>query len=143
MFGIMYHNFIITHLKEKNMKKFCIGFAMIALLFCFTISPASAQAQGKCYQWYWDWTGVGEVFSEPAYLWLDSNGTFVNDFNETGIWYDYKGARVLVFDGSDNLWAGKKNRGFMYSAGMSTPEAPFGVWYKREPKNQIATLRSC
>jgi len=130
----MYHKAIITNLKEKDMKKVCIAFAMIALFLCFAVSPASAQAKGKCYQWYWDWTGVGEAFEGPAYMWLDGNGTFVNSFAETGIWYDNSGARVLVFDSGDNLWAGKKNRGFMYSAAVSTPEAPYGIWYNKGTK---------
>lgn len=116
------------------MKKFCIAFAMIALLLCFTVSPASAQAKGKCYVWYQDWTGTGEAYEGPAYLWMDSNGTFVNSFYETGIWYNYKGARVLVFDPGDNLWAGKKNAGFMYLEGISTPGAPYGVWYNKGTK---------
>ena len=96
MFDFMHYKVTIKKLKEGSMKKhLLIGSAIIVLLLCVAVTPSLAQSNGKCTIWYWDWTGTGSSFTGPAYLWLDSNGTFINDFSETGTWNEFDGSRYL------------------------------------------------
>lgn len=116
------------------MKKVFIGFAMIALLLCFTTTPASAQAKGKCAELNYDWSGVGNYSS--ANIWFDANGTFItNDLiPQTGVWYDNKGARVWIYDQTPHaFYAGKKTMGYMRNDDTVWGGLP-GVWYTKGTK---------
>lgn len=133
MFGFMYHKVIITNLKENHMKKLCIALALIALFVHFTTAPASAQMKGKCVQVYFDWSGIGEVYNS-AYVWFDANGTFIDNYSETGVWYDNKGTRVLIFDDYPHaFYAGKKTMGFMRNDETVWGGLP-GLWYTKGTK---------
>jgi hypothetical protein len=124
-------------------KQVLIVCAIAALLFCLTAAPASAQSKGKCTAWYWDWSGTGSSYLGPAYIWLDANGTFQNNYGETGTWYEYKGARVLIFPDHPSFWAGKKNIGYMYMTDNSYAGYLPGLWYNKGAKktycNFVAT----
>ena len=121
------------------MKKFCIAFAMIALLLCFTVSPASAQAKGKCAGIYVDWSGVGNYIG-PYYFWFDANGTFVNEFTTRGVWYDDRGARVFIFDKAPHaFYAGKKTIGYMRTDDTVWGGLP-GVWYSKGVKKTLCSF---
>jgi hypothetical protein len=134
VFNFMHYKVTIKKLKEGSMKKhLLIGSAIIVLLLCVAVTPTLAQSNGKCTIWYWDWTGSGSSFTGPAYLWLDSNGTFINDFSETGTWNEFDGSRYLIFDDAPySFWSGKKTRGFMYDTdGTTTPGTLPGLWYSK------------
>lgn len=116
------------------MKKFCIAFAMIALFFCFTISPASAQTNGKCAELFYDWSGTGNYNS--AYIWFDANGTFntIEALPQTGVWYDNSGSRVWIYDDAPHaFYAGKKTRGYMRNDSTVWGGLP-GLWYTKGTK---------
>lgn len=127
------HHIVIKIILEENMKKVLIGFAMIALLLCFTTAPASAQAKGKCVELYYDWTGTGS-YDGPEITWFDANGTFISLAN-SGLWYENKGAKVWIYnDAPHSFYAGKKNSGYMRADGTwSVGELP-GMWYIKGTK---------
>jgi hypothetical protein len=120
-------------MEEKFMKKILIGFAMIALLLCFTTSPASAQAKGKCVGVYLDWTGVGN-YEGPYHFWFDADGTFTNEFSSSGVWYESKGAKVWIFNASPHaFYSGKKTSGYMRTDATVWGGLP-GIWYSKGAK---------
>lgn len=115
------------------MKKIFIGFAMIALLICFTTSQASAQAKGKCVELYYDWQGDG-TYNGPEITWFDANGTFTSAVN-SGVWYENKGAKVWIYnDGPHSFYAGKKNSGYMRADGTWSVGVLPGMWYIKGTK---------
>lgn len=114
------------------MKKVFIGFAMVALLLCFTTAPASAQAKGKCAELYYDWSGTGAYNS--AYIWFDVNGTFTTSELFTGVWYDNSGSRVWIYDSAPHaFYAGKKTKGFMRHDTTVWGGLP-ALWYTKGTK---------
>jgi|GEM_PF-4142310 len=117
------------------MKKVFIAFAMLAMLVCFTTSPASAQMKGKCAVLYYDWSGVGAEFNS-VYIWFDANGTFISNdiIPHTGVWYDNKGSKVWIFDDAPHsFYAGKKTMGYMRNDNTVWGELP-GLWYTKGTK---------
>ena len=117
------------------MKKIFIAFAILAILVCFTTSPASAQAKGKCVELYYDWSGVGEEYNS-VYIWFDANGTFISNdiIPHTGVWYDTQGSRVWIFDDAPHsFYAGKKTMGYMRNDNTVWGELP-GLWYTKGTK---------
>jgi hypothetical protein len=115
------------------MKKVFIAFAMLAMLVCFTTSPASAQMKGKCAVLYYDWSGVGAEYNS-VYIWFDANGTFITDETFTGVWYDNKGSRVFIYDDAPHaFYAGKKTMGYMRTDETVWGGLP-GMWYTKGTK---------
>jgi hypothetical protein len=131
VFDFMHHKIIFKNVKEGNVKKVFMGFAMIVLLLCLTTAPASAQTTGKCTVWYWDWQMDG-TFLGPLYTWADDNGTFQNQFGEFGTWYEFKGERAFIMDPSyyDGFWVSKKIGGGAMIQYNITPVL-HGVWYSK------------
>lgn len=120
------------------MKRFVfVGCAIAILFFCITAGPASAQATGKCYNYYWDWNATG-TFQGPVATWVDNSGTFLNAYGETGYWYDYKGSRTFIMDPLNNyagIWSGKKTAGSLwYYDGSKTYGTTPGIWYMKGTK---------
>ena len=122
------------------MNRYAFVVCSLAILFCcITATQATAQTSGKCYNFYFDWTAEGN-FDGPVATWVDNNGTFINEFDEYGYWYDYKGSRTFIMDpdyGYAGIWSGKKTAGSMwYYDGSLTYGTTPGIWYMKGTKKK-------